>query len=362
MDARDRFARIPWPAIGGGSTLIAAISVATGAAQRHLEHESVEFLPLAAVALAQWWFWAAVAPVVWALDRRFPWTGTARRRAATVHFAAAVVTAIVHTVILVTIERLAYPPTDPSWTWSRWFRGTLASRGVLDLFVYFGLLALARVLDGQAQLRHRELAAAELEGELAQARLHLLQMQLQPHFLFNTLHAVGVLTRDHPETATRMIAALGDLLRASLAVQSTQEVPLAEELALLDHYLEIETTRFSDRLTVTIEVADDARHLLVPTFVLQPVVENAVRYGIAPRSDAGRVVIRAEREDGRLRLSVWNDGPPPASPPPREGVGLGTTRARLMRLYGDAGRLELRSGVAGGVETRIEIPAHDQPT
>ena len=145
--------------------------------------------------------------------------------------------------------------------------------------------------------------------ELARAQLHALQLQLQPHFLFNTLHAIGVLNQDDPARATRMIASLGDLLRGSLDNRAAKEITLEKELALLEHYLDIESVRFSDRLTVSVDVPAAVKQYLVPTFSLQPLVENAVRHGVARRVGASLLRIGASAEDGRLRLSVWNNGP-----------------------------------------------------
>ena len=150
---------------------------------------------------------------------------------------------------------------------------------------------LFQAIDARNRLRRQELSAAHLETELARAQLHALQLQLQPHFLFNTLHAIGVLNQDDPARATRMIASLGDLLRGSLDNRAAKEITLEQELALLEHYLDIESVRFSDRLEVSIDVPPSVKQYLVPTFSLQPLVENAVRHGVA-RRDGSEFALR----------------------------------------------------------------------
>lgn len=190
--------------------------------------------------------------------------------------------------------------------------------------------------------------------------MHALQLQLQPHFLFNTLHAIGVLNQEDPARATRMIASLGDLLRGSLDNRTAKEIPLEQELVLLGHYLDIESVRFSDRLAVEIDVPAQLRSCLVPTFSLQPLVENAVRHGVTRKPGAGRLRIAAAASNGSLRLSVWNDGPAIDFDAMRDGIGISTTRDRLHRLYGDAGRLTLENH-DGGVMATLELPLHDAP-
>jgi sensor histidine kinase YesM len=209
------------------------------------------------------------------------------------------------------------------------------------------------------RFRERELQAAELQQKLVEARLEALRMQLNPHFLFNTLHAVSALIHEDPNAADRVLARLSELLRLSLDQSKPQEVPLSEELAFLDRYLEIEQTRFADRLQVEKEVEPETERALVPYLILQPLVENAIRHGIEPREDTGRLAIRAHRSNGTLQLRVSDNGaglPEEKGTPLREGIGLSNTRSRLQHLYGDGYRLELVSAPGGGLEARIDIP------
>ncbi len=212
------------------------------------------------------------------------------------------------------------------------------------------------------KLRERELTASRLESQAAQAHLQMLKMQLHPHFLFNTLNAVSALMHRDVDAADRMISQLSELLRAALEKDDRHESRLASELDLLHRYLAIEQIRFRDRLKVEIDVEPACLEAQVPRLILQPLVENAIRHGIAMRSAAGRLTIRARRRDRRLALTVADDGPGvPPNRPLRPGVGLANTRARLEQLYGDAYSLELVNADEGGFEVRLEVPFERTP-
>jgi two-component sensor histidine kinase len=208
------------------------------------------------------------------------------------------------------------------------------------------------------RLREREVETAQLQRELVEARLEALRMQLNPHFLFNTLHAISGLIHEDPQAADRVVARLSELLRLSLDQSKPQEVPLQDELAFLDRYLEIEQTRFSERLTVEKQIAAEAQQALVPYLILQPLVENAIRHGIEPSEKLGLLRIGARRRDGKLELCVRDngDGLPSEPEKPAEGIGLSNTRARLRHLYGQNCRFELVAAEGGGLEARLEIP------
>jgi len=205
----------------------------------------------------------------------------------------------------------------------------------------------------------REVQAAELKRELVEAKLNALRMQLNPHFLFNTLHAISALIHEDPEVADRMVARLSELLRLSLDQTRPQEVPLSEELDFLDRYLEIECTRFGDRLKIEKQVEPQIQSAMVPFLLLQPLVENAVRHGIEPREKTGHIAIVARRNNGMLELRVRDDGaglPLTAGAPARQGVGLSNTQSRLRHLYGERFKFELADLSGGGLEARITIP------
>jgi len=234
---------------------------------------------------------------------------------------------------------------------------------VVNLIMYWFVVLAQLGWTYYQSYRERERQTAGLQRELVEARLQALRMQLNPHFLFNTLHAVSSLIHDDPEAADRVVARLSELLRLSLDQSKPQELSLNEELAFLDRYLEIELTRFADGLQVEKQIQPDALEALVPYLILQPLVENAIRHGIEPREDSGHLAISARRHDGRLELRVTDNGTGlvGGAAQPKEGIGLSNTRSRLRHLYGENFRFELNEGSGGGLEAFIEIPYHLKP-
>ena len=228
------------------------------------------------------------------------------------------------------------------------------------------ILALGVVATGVARayslrLRARRDQAIQLTSQLAEARLDALRRQLDPHFLFNTLNAISSLVERDPRGVRRMIARLGDLLRHSFEGGQESEVTLRRELALLDLYVDIVKVRFQDRLTVDIRVDDVVLDALVPTFILQPLVENAVKHGVERRTEGGLVTVEAVRDGDALVLRVVNDAPadtPAASPTSRTGVGIRNTRARLEQLYGTRQRFSLERNAERGVVAEVRLPFH----
>ncbi|MAE67151.1 MAG: hypothetical protein CMJ18_23060 [Phycisphaeraceae bacterium] len=239
------------------------------------------------------------------------------------------------------------------------FTNYLYRAWLIELIVFSGIFITAQTSRYKRWLREKELEATELRRQLVEARLAALHAQLQPHFLFNTLHTIGVLTRRDPEAANRVIALVGDLLRRTLDSSDEQEVALKEELEALAPYLEIQRTRFRDRLDVHLDVDPDTLHCRVPNLILQPLVENAVRHGIEARSGEGHISIRTQSEDGHLILEVVDNGVGLGGRNgvrPREGLGLGNTRERLASLYGDDQELVLEDLETGGVRAMVRIP------
>jgi LytS/YehU family sensor histidine kinase len=212
----------------------------------------------------------------------------------------------------------------------------------------------------QRMYREGKVAAARLEASLVEARLSALRGQLQPHFLFNTLNAIAVLTGEDPARAHRMLLRLGDLLRLSIDDNGRHEVSLSQELATLACYLDIQQVRFEERLRVALEVEESVREAAVPAFLLQPLVENAVRHGVDPNVAGGEITVRARSQGDRLTIEVQDNGRglrPDAHPAPA-GVGLGNTRARLAQLYGDRAGLSLEPTPTGGARVTVTIPLH----
>ena len=223
-----------------------------------------------------------------------------------------------------------------------------------------------RAAEREAELGEREIRAsrlrertAQLEGQLSAAQLEALRMQLNPHFLFNTLHAISTLMARDVKGARTMISDLSGLLRRVLDGTDAPEVPLDDELDVLSHYFGIERTRFADRLEVSMNAEEGTRNALVPTLILQPLVENAIKHGIAPRGEGGRVEVVAQRLNGHLVVNVRDDGPglPPGGPT-REGVGLKNTRDRLEKIYGEQASLTLSNRPEGGLDAEVRIPFH----
>jgi LytS/YehU family sensor histidine kinase len=245
------------------------------------------------------------------------------------------------------------------------FKGSLAARVVAEVVTSGLALALALAHEAHQRARLREAQALQLEARLSEARLQALAAQLRPHYLFNTLNAISVVVHRDPAAADAMIVGLADLLRATLHERDAHEIPVAEEVALLDRYLGIMRHRFGPRLATEVTVAPDAMGLLVPPFVLQPLVENALEHGIGRRAGEGTLRVTIARAGDRLRLEVVDDG---AGLDPRradgddEGLGLTITRRRLEQLYGDAQRLVLAPGDGGrGARVTVELPARVAP-
>jgi len=210
------------------------------------------------------------------------------------------------------------------------------------------------------RIHFQERETADLRRQLVEAQLATLRMQLQPHFLFNTLHAISVLVGRDPQASTTMIARLGDLLRATLDETHRQEVPLRDELALLEMYLEIERMRFGDRLSVEVAASPDALDCAVPSFLLQPLVENAIHHGIEAKVGGGAIRVAAQREHGWLSIEVVDDGegvPAETEREARQGVGIANTRERLKKLYGARHQFSLEPRPSGGAVAMIQIPA-----
>lgn len=225
---------------------------------------------------------------------------------------------------------------------------------------YSAVVAARQALTYVEQLRHRDVVESRLAASLADARLEALRATLQPHFLFNALQSVNVLVLEQrTDAASDMLERLANLLRISMDDDHGQLVPLEHELTLLEHYLAIEYVRFADRLRVARNIAPDARQSLVPNLILQPLVENAIKHGLAKRLDAGRIAIGARRVGANLELEVENDGPALTDDwqqAAERGVGLTTTLKRLELLFPGAHRFEIFNAAAGGVVVRVTIP------
>lgn len=307
---------------------------------------------------------ASLLPAVRWMARRFPVTRNNWLRQGLVHGCALVLFSIVHTTLNWTSREILFPLAGLG----NYDYGLMPVRYFMEFpidVVLYTLFAIGTtVFDRREKERQRELETAQLATRLTDAQLQNLQLQLQPHFLFNALNTISSRMYDDPRAADTMIARLAELLRLSLRTATTQEVPLAVELEALGHYMALLVARFGDALQHEVVVTNDVGHALVPAFVLQPLVENAVRHGNLAREGHARIDVRARAANQRLILEVEDDGPglyAPLTPARAEGVdhgglGLVTTRERLRLLYGDAQQLRLERGPLGGLLVRIEIP------
>jgi signal transduction histidine kinase len=225
-----------------------------------------------------------------------------------------------------------------------------------QLILYFAVLAVGYAREYFLRDQQRQRESIALRAQLADAQLDALRMQLNPHFLFNTLHAMSALVERDPGGVRRMIARLSELLRHTTDTHAADEVPLREELGFLRRYIEIMEIRFQGRLQVSIDIDESLLDVRVPNLILQPLVENALEHGVNRLTGTGEVTISARREGDRLVLSVRDNGPGLPAGEPRAGVGIANTRARLAQLYGERARLTLTSGAEGGVVAEIVVP------
>ncbi len=310
--------------------------------------------------VSNWYLWILVFPLIWWVTQRFPFRRRHWRRWLLINLALGVLISSFYGLLTLVKSQLI---TDLSTGQASFHLLRLLPRYLLSgieyfFLVYLAIIAVIHAVQYGRLNREDELKSSRLETQLAVAQLNVLKMQLHPHFLFNTLNAISALMHHDVDAADRMITKLSDLLRLSWDGDDRPQVSLQEELAFLDRYVGIEMIRFQDRLKVSIDIESDCLDALVPKLVLQPLVENAIRHGIAMRSAAGRVQVRGRQVGGRLRLVVSDDGPGMPHGPDglREGVGLANTRARLVQLYARDHRFTLRNGRVGGFEVVIEIP------
>jgi len=310
--------------------------------------------------LAQWWSWGLVAPLIVAADRLLPSSDKQLARRILLHFllsvpvTAAYVYVFAAMLAVVGIEQWRIV-ADPKTILS-------ALRGMFlwNWLVYWLIVGAWQVYRYYGRYLSSELRMERLERRFSEARLHSLRMQLDPHFLFNALNTISSQVERDPRLARSMIEHLGNLLRLSLESRDRQEIPLAEELAFLEHYIAIQQIRFGDRLTIELQIDPDVRHASVPSLLLQPLVENAIRHGFSRRSSDGTVIVSARRAGRQLDIRVLDNGgglPEGWTLETTAGLGLSLTRDRIAGLYPDGkSRLTVRRRSTGGTEVEITLP------
>ena len=313
--------------------------------------------------LVEWLPWALATPFVLRLGRRFPPTQLRPLSTWLRHLSACIAIDLAFSAWSATLEKLTNPYAGPGpgkflhLVSGKFYGGLLAS-----FILYTTVLLVSYLLDSRERLARQQTEAARLNEQLMKAQLSALRRQIEPHFLFNTLNSIAGLVREkRNDAAVTMIVELSDFMRRVLEDSNRQEVPLGEELEYTRKYLEIQKVRFVERLQCTMNVPSELLPAQVPVLILQPIVENAIKHGIAKRVQGGALRILASRSNGMLTLSVYNDGPslPAMSETIPPGIGISNMRTRLQSLYGNNFRLEMQNQGSTGVEVSVSVPFND---
>jgi two-component system LytT family sensor kinase len=311
--------------------------------------------------LLSWLPWALATPLVLLLARRYPPAEWRRFSTWAVHLAASAAVGLVFSAWSAIIEVLLNPyaklsgpdPFADLW-FQKFYNGLLGF-----LILYASILAVRYMLDSRERLAVQQAETARLSEQLTKAQLEALRRQIEPHFLFNALNAIAGLVREGKnDAAVTMIARLSDFLRRVVEDSHRQLVPLGDELEFAQKYLDIQKARFAERLQLSLDVPTELFPAQVPSLILQPMVENAVKHGIAKRVQGGAIRIAASRSNDMITLSVYNDGPslPARWEEAHSGIGISNVRTRLQGLYGDAFKLSMKNQDRGGVEMSVSVP------
>ena len=341
----------------GGWTLVGLFFVSPIIARALAEQAPVPWVEVLSTFL-DWYIWGLLFPLIWWVSETFPLGRRKLLSRIPIHLACGVIVSLIFVLLMLVKSSLLAGLGAGQVSFANIRRLSAYLLGGIELFLlpYFAIVAFLHAVSYYNKYRERQLKTTRLEAQLALAHLDMLKMQLQPHFLFNTLNAISALMHRDVDAADRMISLLSDLLRFSLEKDDRHQVSLQSELEFLNRYLAIEKIRFRDRLTVDLDVDSECMPAQVPRLILQPLVENSIKHGIAMRSAAGHIGIRGRHAGDRLRIEISDDGPGLTGQKIREGIGLANTRARLDQIYGGDHRFELRNGDAGGVVAHLEIP------
>jgi two-component system LytT family sensor kinase len=350
--SRRRF--LPWVLVSSAWILPATLGAVDTLAQMTMSGGRIDYREVA-FSFFDWLFYGLLTPFVIAISRRFPLARPRLARHALVHAICAILFCFAWAAGGVLL----------SWILGRgfhgsvlgWYAGWVFTTFPFGTSVYLSIVGIEHALRYFVEARDRDAQVAKLSDQLTGARLAALQAQLNPHFLFNSLNTVNVLVRDGDNAAaTRVIEQLSEVLRTSLGRSRGNEVSLDDELELVRQYLAVEQARFSDRLRFEIDVPDELLSAAVPSFAIQHLVENAIRHGIARRSDAGRVTVTARRSGNILEVTVVDDGPGLRDEASSPGHGLENTRERLRTLYGASASLRLEQATPFGAVARLRVP------
>jgi signal transduction histidine kinase len=344
---------VRWPLIFAVATAMGALSsLLAWQFTRWLDRHEISPQTIATLNLSYWYLWALMTPAIVWLSQRFRIERGRLIRALAVHLPVAVLAALAHIAVMQGIQWWLAVASGKTYAW--WLEVQSSALHYLDweMITYWAIVGLSHALVYYRESRGRAVRAAQLEAKLAEAQLSTLQQQLHPHFLFNTLHAISALMHRDVNAADRMLMRLSDLLRITLENLGQSEVSLKAELDFLGKYLQIEQTRFADRLTIRFDVEPEALDARVPSLLLQPLVENAIKHGVAKKTGPGHIDISARRDGDKLLLEVRDDGvglSEDALTALQKGIGVSTTRARLQHLFGADFRFEfhrLNEGLA----------------
>lgn len=311
--------------------------------------------------LPNWYIWAVLAPVVVKVASTWPMDSSNWLRVLlTVHVPVMFAAMMVHSLFNLILFRTAGLHDVMNLDL---YRVHFTTRVHANIFTYATIVGAWYAFDYYRKYASRERQAASLQIQLAQANLRALKMQIHPHFLFNTLNSISALVRkEENRLAVRMLGQLGEFLRIALENKGQQEIPLEQEFDFLRKYLDIELVRFGDRLEVNFDVDPELRTYYVPNLILQPIVENAIHHGISQQTSGGRIDVVAREENGRICMSVSDNGPGLKNPERLEkGVGVANTQARLENLYGSDQEFSLRNASSGGLEVRVCVPKCAEP-
>ena len=310
--------------------------------------------------LAQWWAWGILTPLIFWADRRLPFSGKQLARRISAHVLLSLPATTAYIYVVAAIRAAMGIGAWSALPGTQLFVSALKGMFLWSWLVYWLIFGAWQMYRYYEHYLSSELRLERLERKFSEARLNALRMQLDPHFLFNALNTISSQLERDPKLARRMIEHLGDLLRLSLESKDRQEVPLAEEMAFLEHYLAIQKIRFGDHLKIDVQIAPEVKYAAVPCLVVQPLVENAIRHGISRRSSGGTVTVSAQRAGDRLDIRVLDDGvglPAGWTLENPGGLGLSVTRERIAGLHpGGEGRLDVKRRASGGTEVEISLP------
>jgi signal transduction histidine kinase len=327
---------------------------------RFAENKRHSWLPLFATELATWLPWALATPLVIGLARRYPIIRGTTVRTIAVHLATFATISAVAEVWSAALQVLFNPWGNrrPPTFWDTWST-TLLYQVLIFLIAYALILTITYLVDSRENIARQMTETARLNEELSKAQLGALRRQMEPHFMFNTLNSIAGLVRDQRnDAAVSMIVGLSEFLRRAAEDSHRSQVTLAEEVEYLQRYVDIQRVRFGERLRVSVDIPADLLDTQVPNLLLQPLVENAIKHGVAKRVVGGDVRVTGARRDGSVCLSVYNDGPsfPEDWQTSGVGVGLANLRTRLKILHGDTSELQMRRAGADGVEVVVTLP------